>query len=150
RALVSARVNAAARGLPVRTRRGGLLAAAAGGPYDIVVANPPYVPCPPETERLTLSCDAGEDGRAVLDPLCEGAVALLAPGGVLLVVHSTMSDVDRSREQLAAGGLRTAVVARARVPFGPVLTGRARFLEDRGFVAPGVRHEELVVLRAER
>ncbi|MGW4487365.1 methyltransferase [Amycolatopsis sp. NPDC004368] len=150
RALVSTRVNAAVRGLPVRVRRGDLLAAAAGGPYDVVVANPPYVPVSPDQVRLDRRCDAGEDGRAVLDPLCEGASALVAPGGFLLLVQSVMADVDRSARLLTDAGLRPRVVARAVVPFGPVLSGRTDFLEQAGFVPARVREEELVVLRADR
>ncbi|QRP49687.1 methyltransferase [Amycolatopsis sp. FDAARGOS 1241] len=150
RALLSAGLNAGLRGLPVRVRRGDLLAAAAGGPYDVVVANPPYVPCPPSAGPADRRVDAGPDGRSVLDPLCEGAGALVAPGGFLLLVQSTMADVDRSAALLAAGGLRPRVVARAAVPFGPVLSGRTDFLEQRGFVAPQQREEELVVLRADR
>ncbi|WIX84063.1 methyltransferase [Amycolatopsis carbonis] len=150
RALASARVNAALRRLPVRVRHGDLLAAAAGGPYDVVVTNPPYVPVSPERARPDRRCDAGADGRAVLDPLCEGAPALVAPGGFLLLVQSVMSGVDRSARLLAAAGLRPRVVARAMVPFGPVLSRRTDFLEQSGFVAPRVREEELVVLRADR
>ncbi|MET7998282.1 methyltransferase [Amycolatopsis sp. NPDC005232] len=150
RALLSARVNAALRGLPVRVRRGGLLAAADGGPFDVVVTNPPYVPMPAEQARPDRRCDAGSDGRAVLDPLCEVAPALVAPGGFLLLVQSVMSGVDRSVRLLTAAGLRARVVARAAVPFGPVLSGRTDFLEESGFVAPQVRTEELVVLRADR
>ncbi|MEV0074234.1 methyltransferase [Amycolatopsis sp. NPDC050768] len=150
RALASARVNAAVRGLPVRVRHGGLLAAATGGPYDVVVTNPPYVPVPAEQARPDRRCDAGADGRAVLDPLCEGAPALVAPGGFLLLVQSVMAGVDRSARLLTTAGLRPRVVARAVVPFGPVLSGRTDFLEESGFVAPQVREEELVVLRADR
>nr|WP_312874130.1 methyltransferase [Amycolatopsis jiangsuensis] len=149
-ALCSARMNGAVRRLPVRTRRGGLPTAVTNGPYDLVAANPPYVPCPPVTDRTLMSCDAGPDGRAVLDPLCEQAPALLAPEGQLLLVHSTMSDVDRSRELLEAGGLRTSIAAKAVVPFGPVVSGRLEFLVEHGFVAPDARDEELVVLRAQR
>lgn len=148
RALVSARLNAVVRGRPVRARRGGLATAIEAGPYEFVAANPPYVPCPPGPVRSV--CDAGPDGRLLLDPLCERASELLTPGGELLLVQSAMSDVDRSRELLAAGGLRSSIAARAVVPFGPVVSGRLAFLRQRGFVSPGSRTEELVVLRARR
>ncbi|MFF0146689.1 hypothetical protein [Amycolatopsis sulphurea] len=46
-------------------------------------------------------CDAGPDGRLLLDPLCEHASELLTPGGKLLPAQSAMSDVDRSRELVA-------------------------------------------------
>jgi release factor glutamine methyltransferase len=150
RALASVWLNTALRARPVELLRGGLPAAVEAGPYDIVVANPPYVPSPGPATRSSRAWDAGPDGRAVLDPLCALAPELLAPGGVLYLVQSAMSDVGKSRYGLAAGGLRSEVVARARVPFGPVLSGRLDFLAEHGFIAPGDRDEELVVLRATR
>ncbi|MEV6878964.1 methyltransferase [Amycolatopsis sp. NPDC051128] len=150
RALVSARLNALVRQVAVRPCQGGLTRALEEGPFDIVVANPPYVPSPAPAIRSTRGWDAGPDGRAVLDPLCAAAGSLLRPGGTLLLVQSAMSDVDKSRELLAARGLRTSVARRARIPFGPVLSGRTEFLEAAGLIEPGRRWEELVVLRADR
>jgi release factor glutamine methyltransferase len=108
------------------------------------------VPAPAPTVRSTRGWDAGPDGRAVLDPLCSAAGALLRAGGTLLLVQSVMSDVGKSRELLAAQGLRTSVARTARIPFGPVLSGRTEFLEAGGLIEPGQRMEELVVLRADR
>jgi release factor glutamine methyltransferase len=150
RALASVRLNALTQRLRVRPRRGDLTTALGEGPFDVVVANPPYVPAPAPTVRSTRGWDAGPDGRAVLDPLCEAASTLLRPGGTMLIVQSALSDVDQSLAQLDAQGLRTSVVRRARIPFGPVLSGRTAFLEAAGLIEPGQRMEELVVLRADR
>ncbi|MEQ0560026.1 HemK2/MTQ2 family protein methyltransferase [Amycolatopsis sp. NEAU-NG30] len=150
RALVSARLNALLRQLAVRPCRGDLTTALREGPFDVVVANPPYVPAPRAAVRSTRGWDAGPDGRAVLDPLCTAAGALLRPGGTMLIVQSTLSDVDKSAEMLTAQGMQTSVVRRVRIPFGPVLSGRTAFLESAGLIAPGQRWEELVVLRAVR
>ncbi|HEY3471905.1 MAG TPA: HemK2/MTQ2 family protein methyltransferase [Amycolatopsis sp.] len=150
RALASVRLNALSRGLRIHPCRGDLATAVRQGPFDVVVANPPYVPCPAPTVRATRGWDAGVDGRAVLDPLCTAADTLLRPGGTMLIVHSALSDVDRSLTLLATRGLRASVVRRARIPFGPVLSGRTEFLEAAGLIEPGQRVEELVVLRADR
>ena len=150
RALASVWLNAFARQLEVRPRRGDLTRALREGPFDVVVANPPYVPSPAPAVRSTRGWDAGPDGRTVLDPLCSAAGTLLRPGGTLLLVQSAMSDVDKSRELLAAQGLRTSVARSARIPFGPVLSGRTEYLEASGLIEPGQRMEELVVLRADR
>lgn len=162
RAVMCVRLNAWTRGLPVRARRGSLadlLAAPpwrgdepAGGPYDVVLANPPYVPCP-STAAPTgreRAWDAGPDGRAVLDPFCGAAPGLLSAAGFVLLVHSHVSDVERSLGLLRRGGLQTAVVARQRVPFGPVMWARTVYLEETGLVRRGQRHEDLVVIRASR
>jgi release factor glutamine methyltransferase len=150
RALASVRLNALVRQLAVSPRRGDLTTALRHGPFDVVVANPPYVPSPGAACRATRGWDAGPDGRAVLDPVCAAADALLRPGGTLLLVQSALSGVDASRRLLSARGLRTSIVRRARIPFGPVLSGRAAFLESAGLIEPGERSEELVVLRADR
>ncbi|MEO3926923.1 50S ribosomal protein L11 methyltransferase [Micromonosporaceae bacterium B7E4] len=158
RAVISVRLNAWARGLPVRARRGSLvepLSAASGrvsadGPYDVVLANPPYVPCPSATAPTgrERAWDAGPDGRTVLDPFCAAAPGLLSATGFTLLVQSHVSGVERSLVMLREGGLRASVVARRRVPFGPVMRAQAACLEDSGVVRRGQRHEDLVVIRA--
>lgn len=42
------------------------------------------------------------------------------------------------------------MIARRRIPFGPVMSGRATWLEEQGLVAPGEREEDLVVIRGVR
>jgi release factor glutamine methyltransferase len=153
RAALATWLNTTVRGLPVRVRRGDALEIAAGRRFDVIVANPPYVPCerpePPRTGRAR-AWDAGLDGRAVLDRVTALAPLLLDRRGTILIVHSELSDVDRTLRQLRGGGLKASVVARRIEPFGPVLRERAGFLERRGLLEPGRRHEELVVIRGDR
>jgi release factor glutamine methyltransferase len=120
--------------------------------FDLVLANPPYVPGPGvvAAQGRARAWDAGPDGRAVLDRLCALAPLLLAPGGLLLMVHSALCDAELTLHQLRGGGLKASVVARREEPFGPVMRGRAQWLVERGLIAPGQRHEELVVIRADR
>lgn len=152
RAVLAARINTAVRGLRVRVRRGDALEVAADRQYDLILANPPYVPgvAAVPTRGPRRAWDAGTDGRAVLDRLCALAPALLAPGGVLLTVHSAQCDVDRTLHQLRGGGLKASVVARGEEPFGPVLRERATRLRDLGLLAPDQKTEELVVVRGDR
>lgn len=150
RAALAAGLNTRMRGLPVRVRRGDYLTCTTGR-FDVVTANPPYVPCPADTDgrRRGRAWDAGEDGRRHLDRLCDAAPALLAPDGVLLIVHSALCGPSLTLERLRERGLKAAVVARRSQPFGPVLQGRAAWLEERGLIAPGQREEELVIIRAD-
>jgi release factor glutamine methyltransferase len=149
RSVLTARLNARLHRVPVRVRRGDLFAPVRGERFDVITANPPYVPAlhrglPHHTADR--SWDAGPDGRALLDRICDGAGPLLADGGVLLVVQSAVADETRTLERLRAVGLQARVVARAREPFGPVMTRRAALLESRGLIEPGQRVEELVVV----
>ncbi|WP_370962409.1 methyltransferase [Amycolatopsis sp. cg9] len=133
RARASTRFTALVRRAAVRPCRGDLATAVRRGPDDLVVA------APAPAVRATRGRDAGPDGRAVL-----------RPGGTQPIVRSAPSDVDETRASLSAQGLRVSVARRARIPFGPVLSGRTAFLEAAGPIAPGSRAEELVVLRAGR
>ncbi|MFE9450977.1 HemK2/MTQ2 family protein methyltransferase [Streptomyces sp. NPDC006739] len=153
RAVWTARLNAWLNRLPVRIRRGNLFGPVRGRAYDVIVANPPYVPAPdagPEPRGRSRAWDAGHDGRLVLDRLCRDAPGLLRPGGVLLLVHSALSGPDRTLELLRAAGLKAAAVNRRWIRFGPVLRSRAGWLRERGLLAPAEESEELVVIRAER
>ena len=49
-----------------------------------------------------------------------------------------------------ACGLDAEILAWQWIPFGPVLSARAQWLEDTGRLEPGRREEELVVIRADR
>jgi release factor glutamine methyltransferase len=153
RALASAWINARRLGRRVRVRRGDLTAPVVGNRYDLVVANPPYVPTFDDhlpTRGVMRAFDGGRDGRVVLDRVCDEAPDVLAPGGRLLLVHSGVNGVDETLRRLRSQGLDAQVAARCEHPFGPVFTARAAMLEERGLIAPGQRMEELVVVRARR
>lgn len=151
RALLNTRVNAALNRVRVEAVHGDLTAPLRGRAFDVVVSNPPYVPAVDDrlpVRGLSRCWDAGLDGRAVLDRICRDAPAILAPGGVLLLVQSALSGVDASRVLLEEWAADVDVVASARIPFGPVLRGRAPMLHDRGLIDRGQQHEDIVVLRA--
>ncbi|MEU0383373.1 HemK2/MTQ2 family protein methyltransferase [Streptomyces chartreusis] len=152
RAVWAARVNAARAGLPVRVRHGNLFDPVRGESFDLVLANPPYVPAPSGTggpRGAARAWDAGDDGRLVVDRICREAPDLLRPGGVLLLVQSALSDPDLTVGCLRRSGLKAAVTRRQRIAFGPVLRGRERWLRDRGLLPAADDKEELVVVRAE-
>ncbi|MEU5085447.1 HemK2/MTQ2 family protein methyltransferase [Streptomyces sp. NPDC021356] len=153
RAVWTTRLNARLNRLPVRALRGNLFAPVRGRTFDLVLANPPYVPAP-HAGRVprgrSRAWDAGRDGRLVLDRLCREAPALLRPGGVLLVVHSALSDPGRTLDLLRTAGLKAAVVRRRWIGFGPVLRRRRDWLRAHGLLGPADEREELVVIRAER
>ncbi|MEU1474676.1 HemK2/MTQ2 family protein methyltransferase [Streptomyces sp. NPDC005760] len=152
RAVCTARANAWLAGAPVRVRRGNLFTPVRGQSFDLILTNPPYVPAPtgarPPRGRAR-AWDAGQDGRFVLDRVCREAPALLRPGGVLLIVHSELSDSGQTVGHLRAAGLKAAVTRRHRISFGPVLRTRQHWLRERGLLSAADKKEELVVVRAE-
>jgi release factor glutamine methyltransferase len=122
------------------------------------MSNPPYVPTPPFGDTEMISSDAGPswawnagpDGRLVLDPLCGSVSNLLCDGGSLLLVQSALAGVEQSLDTLRLTGLYAEVVSSQWIPFGPVLTARADWLEEAGLLRRGCRQEELVVIRADK
>lgn len=152
RAVLTARLNALAARQRITVLRGDLTSAVPGRSYDFVASNPPYVPSP--SGRLprrgaARSWDAGQDGRALVDRICDAAPAVLRPGGVLLMVHSALCDTDATLSRLSKAGLEASVSDRALIPFGPVLRSRQAFLRRQGLLGDEDM-EELVVIRAER
>lgn len=150
RAVMSVRMSARAEGLHVRAVRGDLYAPVAGRRFGLVVSNPPYLPAPEAAlprRGASRAWEGGHDGRAVLDRVVAGAPAHLAPGGALLVVHSSLCGVDATLRAMGAAGLRPEVLRREDGPLGPLALARAPMLERRGLLAPGERREEVVVVR---
>jgi release factor glutamine methyltransferase len=145
--------NCRLRRARVRVRLGDLFDRTGGQRFDLVVANPPYVPALTATlpQRGIARCwDAGLDGRAVLDRICAGVASRLTAGGMLLMVHSSICGTEESLARLNDAGMSAEVLERGLVPFGPVMRARAALLEERGLIKPGENLEELVVIGARR
>jgi release factor glutamine methyltransferase len=150
RAVATIRLNARLNGVKVRAVRGDLLDAVRGERFDAIVSNPPYVPAPSDelpARGPERAWDAGRDGRALLDRICRQAPVHLRPGGVLLVVHSSLLGFQRTAELLAAGGLEVDLAAQERGPLGPLMNGRRAHLEAEGLLAPGQDEEDVLVVR---
>ena len=148
RAVATIRLNAVLNGVRVRAVRGDLLTAVPGERFDAIVSNPPYVPAPTDdlpAHGPARAWDAGRDGRSLLDRICRRAPEHLAPGGVLLVVHSSLLGYARTAELLAAGGLDVDLAAQERGPLGPLM----RVRRDNGLIPP-VAEEEVLVVRGRK
>ncbi|MDT2008699.1 methyltransferase [Rhodococcus opacus] len=151
RAALSTWLNAKLNRRTIRVVRGDLVDSVRTLLFDVIVANPPYTPATDDGRPgrvLARAWDAGVDGRAVLDRICSETPDLLAPGGTLLLVQSTLNGVDKTRTMLEERGLRVDVVSSESVPFGPALSSRTRMLEDRDMIRPGQRTERIAVLAA--
>lgn len=134
-ALALAHANAARTGLADRVafHRGDLFAAlpAGAGPYDAVLANPPYVPTAevpslaPEIRdwEPRLALDGGSDGLDFYRAIAAGAPAILTPGGRLFLEIGSFEAAAAARALLAAAGFA--------VGLRPDATGAARVLVAR-------------------
>jgi release factor glutamine methyltransferase len=152
------RGNAVHAGVDIDVREGSWTGALDCPPFELIVSNPPYVPTPVAGDSAVIAAtagpawawDAGLDGRMVLDPLCDSVYGLLVDGGSLLLVQSAFAGIEKSLDSLRSSGLYAEVIASQWVPFGPVLSARAGWLEATGRIERGCRTEELVVIRADK
>jgi release factor glutamine methyltransferase len=148
RAVLNARLNARLNHLDLEVLRGDLFAPVEGRRFDLVVSNPPYIPAPPdngEPQGASRAWDAGPDGRAFLDRICDRAADHLRPGGRILLVHSSLSDPAESERRLAAAGLSPRVAAEDEGELGPIAREREDYLRSIGVVGDD-RTERMVVV----
>lgn len=153
RSVAATWLNSRLHGVATPVARGDLFGPFGEQKFDLIVANPPYVPS--QSRNLPFQwksrCwDGGPDGRAILDRICAGAGARLTEDGVILMVHSAVCGPERTVERMGEAGLAGTIVERASIPFGPVMRARATMLAARGLVEPGQSVEELVVVEARR
>jgi release factor glutamine methyltransferase len=152
RAVASAAINGRLNGVRVNARRGDMFAPVAGQSFDVITANPPYVPEVKETTAATRGAarawEAGADGRRFLDPLLAELQRHLRPGGRALIVHSSLCGIERSLKRLGEAGFEAEVILSESAPLGPITAPRADALERLGLLEPGVRTEETIVIRA--
>ena len=151
RAVLNARLNARLNRLELSVLRGDLFEPVDGRRFDLVVSNPPYIPAPPGevTRGAARAWDAGPDGRALLDRICDRAAEHLRSGGRILLVHSSLSDPEESLRRLAATGLATRVAAEHHGELGPVARERLDYLRSIGAADPS-ETERMVVVEGRR
>jgi len=150
RAMLAVRLNALLNGVRVTALRGDLFGPVAGRRFDVIVSNPPYLPHPDEElphRGLARAVDAGPRGRAFIDRICTQVGEHLTPGGVLLLVHSSVCGERETLEALSARGLESEVVYRHRGPLGPILNARVDYLRSQDMLLPGDQ-EDVIIVRA--
>jgi release factor glutamine methyltransferase len=146
----TARMNARLNGVRVRALHGNLFEPIGTRRFDLITANPPYVPAPPDLgpARGDRAWNAGSDGRAVIDRIIEQLPAHLAPGGCALFVQSSVTGTRETLDRLSAAGLEPSIVQRRRGPLGPILSGRVDYLISEGLLRGPRLEEELLVIAA--
>ena len=153
RSVHTARLNARLNGARIRVLRGDLFDVVANRRFDVIAANPPYLPSTePDLPNsgARRAWDAGIDGRAILDRIVAEAPLHLSPGGALWLVHSSVCDAGITMQRLVAAGLEPAIMKSLRGPLGPLLSARAAMLAERRLIDEHSMEEDLVVIRAAR
>jgi len=90
------------------------------GTFDWVLFNPPYLPTTDEEGRndwMERALSGGESGREVVDPFLDTVRQVLAPGGAVLLLVSSLTGIDAVRDRARTNGLTTRVVSEESFPF---------------------------------
>jgi len=87
--------------------------------FDEILFNAPYLPSKPSEDIswLARAWAGGATGRQVIDRfICEGP-EYVKENGCILLMQSTLSNVDKTLRRFGKFGLRTSIVAKRSLPF---------------------------------
>jgi release factor glutamine methyltransferase len=113
-----------ARDVGLSVVRADLTTPFAGDTLDVVTFNPPYLPEPEGGgwgDWMERAITGGEDGRAVVEPFIDDVARVLAPGGRVYLLVSTMTGPEEIRAYAAARGLDAAEIASESFRFETLL-----------------------------
>jgi release factor glutamine methyltransferase len=109
-----------------------LFSAVEGEKFDLVVFNPPYLP-----EDLPHYADSrwsgGPDGRATIDRFIDKVDRHLNESGAVLLLVSSLSDIDKVIESFYKSRFVAKVIAKKKVPWEELAVLRAVRLGQAGW-----------------
>lgn len=111
----------------VPTVRTNLVSGFRDGVFDLVVFNPPYLPRVEAAKRddwVEAALTGGETGREVIEPFIERVGRVLASGGSVLLVVSTLTGVEEVEASAKTAGFGVETVQEASFPFEQLLVLR--------------------------
>jgi release factor glutamine methyltransferase len=90
------------------------------GAFDTVAFNPPYLPTDPDNEWgdwMERALSGGETGRELIDPFVDSVGRVLAPGGVVLLLVSSLTGYDDVVARIERRGFDHDPVVEESYPF---------------------------------
>ena len=95
----------------------------AEGKFDLILFNSPYLPTEPTEDKAWLgrAWAGGVAGRQIIDRFIRGSPEHLRQNGRILLLQSTLSDVDKTLEILEKIS-KVTVVAKRNLPFFESIT----------------------------
>lgn len=85
--------------------------------FDLILFNPPYLPTSGEEKVpgwLNYAFDGGTSGRETLDRFLDEARDYLKPGGMILVLISSITGLDAVKEKMKGLGFEIDVIERKK------------------------------------
>ena len=96
--------------------------------FSLILFNAPYLPSESYEERSWIgrAWAGGPGGREVIDRFITNAPEFLTVDGQILLVQSSLSDIDKTLERFDETGLGARVVAEVEFPFEKIALIEAR------------------------
>jgi release factor glutamine methyltransferase len=87
--------------------------------FDVILFNAPYLPSEEVEEGSWLgrAWAGGVSGRKIVDDFIHEAPKYLAPNGEILLMQSTLSDVEETLHRFEERGLKADITAKKDLPF---------------------------------
>jgi release factor glutamine methyltransferase len=86
--------------------------------FDLILFNAPYLPTEREnTSWLERSWAGGETGRDITDRFINEVSEHLSPNGQILLMQSSLSDIDQTAQRCVTMGLNPKIITRRSLPF---------------------------------
>ena len=87
--------------------------------FDSILFNAPYLPSKPSEDKswLAHAWAGGASGRQVIDRFIFEAPSYLKENGYILLMQSTLSNVNETLLGFEKNGLKTSIVAKRALPF---------------------------------
>ena len=88
------------------------------GPFDLILFNPPYLPTEPHEridDWLEYALDGGKSGRVAIEVFAAGIGRVLAPGGRILLLISSLTGPEEVKDLFAASGYFSEVIRQEMV-----------------------------------
>ncbi len=109
-----------ARGRGVEAVLGNLLDPFRDDAFDVVCFNPPYLPTDPDNEWddwMERALSGGESGRELIEPFLADAGRVLAPGGSVVLLVSSLTGYEEVIGLAADAGFSHEVILEESFPF---------------------------------
>jgi release factor glutamine methyltransferase len=86
--------------------------------FDVILFNPPYLPTQPEeriNDWLEYALDGGLNGRVVIERFSEQVERVLAPGGRILLLISSLTGLPEVRDLFFEAGFVSEILLKKKI-----------------------------------
>jgi len=97
--------------------------------FDMIIFNAPYLPTSASEKKSWIgkAWAGGQSGRDIIEPFLSEVPKYLKKKGRILLVQSSLSNIDKTVRRFKEGGLDAKIVAEKKFPFETIVVIKAVF-----------------------